>query len=1137
MRKGLLVFLSALLAMSALAVAEGVRIPLDAPSTSLQLLSDRGDALTFRAEIGALEAMEVATPEGLFTRLSIPGFHSSKVEGAPELPQMNRLYEIPYGAATRLEILSSETTTLSLADYGFEHRVMPAQPSMPKNADPATWPFIYDAASYGSDRVAYELVKSVDLGRMRAVDLGRVELAPVEYYPQSGELVVYTSVEFTLHFEGGDPMAGAELKAATHSPFFDHLYENIDGYRGFHEGYPDRVRDLVTLVVIVPAEFEAYIGDYVAWKTQRGFNVVVGVIGSPEVGSTTSTIQSYIHDLYNNGTPHEPAPSFVVFIGDVAQCPTFQMSGDATDRPYCDVEGDLVPDIYYGRLSATNPTQLQAILDKTMMYDQFTMPDPAYLGEVCLIAGVDSWYASTHGNGQINYGTEHYFNSAHGIYSHTYLYPASGSSGSQIIQNVSDGVAYVNYTAHGSQTSWSDPSFTQSNVNGLNNYGEYCLAVGNCCLTSTYDYGECFAETWLRASGKGAIGYIGGSNNTYWDEDYWWGVGYHPSSQINGTAWPYESTGMGAYDGIFHDHGEAMEQWYVTNDAIIFSGNLAVMESGSSRITYYWNIYNLMGDPSLSTYMGVPGANPVDHADFISGEATEFTVDAAPGSYVGLTQDGALAGAGTIGATGTADIEVWNISPTGGDLSIVVMMQNYEPYMATIPVGYVEQPAIVVTEDYFDVELSIGGTAVRDFGIGNEGEAGSNLAYEISIVDPTLPRGSDRSVAGSTLTADPGSYDPGTTETFTLTVYNASTDTEWLSEVTLDFDTGVNVISSTNFVGGSAGDLVTNNATGDGARLVWSDPDGGWGQIYGGESATCTVVLEFNGGLMGDLEVPYGIQGDIYGSDPHYIEGLMVLEGPTGPGVTVVSPNGDELWPIGGPQIIQWNWTDVIATVDIELSRNNGLSWETLASGVSNTGSYMWTVEGPFSTSCFVRVTAPAEGVSDTSDAPFCIYQPLTWIDMPVMAGECAVGEYDWLDINFNCAGLEPGDYVANIVIEHNAPGDDVVLPVTLHVLSGGTDVDEIPAMLLLKGNYPNPFNPKTTIRFALPDEKDVSLEVFDVNGRKVATLLDGLMDAGEHHVVWNGTDASGRTLPSGLYFYKLNTGTEQRTSKMLMLK
>lgn len=113
----------------------------------------------------------------------------------------------------------------------------------------------------------------------------------------------------------------------------------------------------------------------------------------------------------------------MLFVGDVAELPTFQEAGDASDRPYCAVDADLVPDMYYGRFSATNPTQLQAQLDKTMMYDQFTMPDPSYLNRVTMIAGVDGTYAATHGNGQILYGTNNYFNNAHGITSNTYLYP------------------------------------------------------------------------------------------------------------------------------------------------------------------------------------------------------------------------------------------------------------------------------------------------------------------------------------------------------------------------------------------------------------------------------------------------------------------------------------------------------------------------------------------------------------------------------------------------------------------------------------------------------------------------------------------------------------------------------------------
>ena len=180
----------------------------------------------------------------------------------------------------------------------------------------------------------------------------------------------------------------------------------------------------------------------------------------------------------------------------------------------------------------------------------YTMPSDAYLGEVVMIAGVDASWSPTHANGQINYGTNNYFNPAHGITSHTYLYPASQNASSSIINDISNGVGYANYTAHGSETSWYSPSFTIANINSLQNVNEYPVVVGNCCLTNAFDTGVCFCEAWLRAENKGAVSYIGGTNSTYWDEDYYWGVGYKPPIVATGS--PFVPGHTGAYDAMFH---------------------------------------------------------------------------------------------------------------------------------------------------------------------------------------------------------------------------------------------------------------------------------------------------------------------------------------------------------------------------------------------------------------------------------------------------------------------------------------------------------------------------------------------------------------------------------------------------------
>jgi hypothetical protein len=94
-----------------------------------------------------------------------------------------------------------------------------------------------------------------------------------------------------------------------------------------------------------------------------------------------------------------------------------------------------------------------------------------------------------------------------------------------------------------------------------------------------------------------------------------------------------------------------------------------------------------------------------------------------------------------------------------------------------------------------------------------------------------------------------------------------------------------------------------------------------------------------------------------------------------------------------------------------------------------------------------------------------------------------------------------------------------------------------VPSRLALE-NHPNPFNPSTMIRFALPDAAAVTLRVYDVQGRLVRTLVDGVSKrAGVHEIEWNGTDDAGRAVSSGVYFYRLTAGTESLTRKAVLLK
>jgi hypothetical protein len=704
-------------------------ISLEKDHTDL-LISQLNDlSLDVNMSVGDIEWESVSIDGGEYIQIQIPGYHKSHEVGEPELPQIHRLIEIPYGALPRVEITSQSIKEIPLSDLGVTSQIVPVQPSIPKSSDPAEAIFTINDDIYSQNQyLPRSLISIDDEGILRGVRIANIIIRPIEYNPVTGSLRIHTDLEFIVHFDNADLSLTNDEKNKYYSPVFEPVYSLLANYEA-PDLRNDLVLDPVTYLIIANTIFEDQLSEFIDWKTEKGYEVLTGY--TDEIGSSNNAIKSYIQDLYENPAEGISPPSFVLFVGDVAQLPTWNgnTGSHVTDLKYCEFTSDYLPEIYYGRFSASNASQLQAQIDKTLEYDQYAMPDPSYLGDVVMIAGMDASHGSTWGNGQINYGTTYYFNEDHGIFSNTYLFPNSGSNSGNIINNVSDGVGYVNYTAHGGETNWVDPSFNINNINSLENAHKYPLVVGNCCLTNSFDYGTCFGEAWLRAEEKGAIGYIGASNNTYWDEDYWWGVG---AGSINSNP-TYEGTGPGAYDGIFHDHGETESEWYITNDAIIMAGNLAVVEAGGST-NYYWEIYHLMGDPSLSAYMGIPEENTVSHLPILQIGLESFSVTADPYSYVGLSMDGVLHGAGLVGPEGLIELDILPFS-TGGTASVVVSGQNKVPYMGSVEVGNADGPYIIV--DDLLVENDSNGNGQIDYGETIEAilcaeNVGQEIAYEVT---------------------------------------------------------------------------------------------------------------------------------------------------------------------------------------------------------------------------------------------------------------------------------------------------------------------------------------------------------------------------------------------------------------------
>ena len=117
--------------------------------------------------------------------------------------------------------------------------------------------------------------------------------------------------------------------------------------------------------------------------------------------------------------------------------------------------------------------------------------------------------------------------------------------------------------------------------------------------------------------------------------------------------------------------------------------------------------------------------------------------------------------------------------------------------------------------------------------------------------------------------------------------------------------------------------------------------------------------------------------------------------------------------------------------------------------------------------------------------------------------------------------------------------GMEVILPLT-HGSTLTAVPPETPQIreFSLGANFPNPFNPNTTIVFELPRQTAVTLQIFDVSGRLVKALLQAeAYEAGRHQVVWSGRDRGGRPASSGTYFYRLEAGEFTKTRRMTLVK
>jgi len=732
-------------------------IPLNKKRSELKTIAkiNNGLRLSFTHE-KLFNATTVAKDGSTYTDIWFKGSYPNGEVGTPKLPAYKKLIRIPKGAKPIINVSSNSVQQIDLKEKGLNSTLYPNQPSVRKDQDSSKIKFQIKKAAYSKNTFSNAPIATIEvLGNLRSATIARLVVNPVDYNPGDGILKVYNDIDVDVSFAGGlSADSEQDFNAKTYSPYFESIYNSLDEpSKSAYTDHPELTKYPVKMLIISNRIFEHTIQPFIQWKKLIGFNVKT--VYTDEIGTTADLIKSYIKQDYDSATLESPAPSFLVIVGDVGLVPasaTGSQTAKLTDLNYASVDDDMFPDMYYGRLSATDTTQLENIIDKILYYEKYQFEDPTYLNNVTLIAGVDSEWNPKVGQPTIKYGTANYFNQAssfvnvneYGVTSDPNNINASSSyTGCYSSDRIAVGL--INYTAHCDITYWYNPYLNATTISGFTNTNKYPLTIGNCCLSGDFGAAECIGESWIRAQNKGAVTYIGSSPSTYWLEDFYWSVGAFPMVGDNDGYVPtFQETTTGMYDAPFVSK-------YVTTGGMVFAGNLAVTEvdvqnySSQSSPTYYWQAYNILGDPSLMPYFTEAEQNQVSHNQTITLGETSFSVNALANSYIAISKDNKLIGTSYVTTTGELSVPITPITTTG-DVVVVVTRPQTIPYIDTITAISPTGPYLILNSFSIDDQLSNNNSQAdynESFGVNlivkNIGiEDATNVRVKISGVDNNI---------------------------------------------------------------------------------------------------------------------------------------------------------------------------------------------------------------------------------------------------------------------------------------------------------------------------------------------------------------------------------------------------------------
>jgi hypothetical protein len=1237
MRK--LSFLFVLLCLTSLIFAETVYLDNNRDKTlSVKVNSSDANSTVLELNLNSFNTQNVNVNGNEYKIISLNKEGKLLEKGNPDLPFVGRSIIIPDNAKMSVNIISSQ-----FKDY--QMSVAPSKGSLFRNVNPEDVPYNFSSV-YNENKFYPENI--VNLGSpyiMRDFRGITVGFSPVQYNPVTKTLRVYSSIKAEIVNSGTDMINTINRTRNVVNKEFKSIYANhFLNYNSANTRYTPIEEDGTMLVITYPA-FQEAVMPYVNWKRQKG--IPTEIVTTEVAGTTANNIKTYIQNYY---TAH-PELAYIQLIGDAAQIPTLTHGGGGSDPSYVMLAGnDNYPELFIGRFSAENVAQVETQVTRSIWYERdITSENAAWLKKATGIASTEGGG----GNGDMGESDIAHQNNirtdllGYGYTSVDQAYDPSVNP-TMLSGYFNEGRGFVNYTGHGSNTTWVSSGYSNTNVNALTNDYKLPFIVSVACVNGNFTGTTCFAEAWLRAVNENT-GAPNGAVVTYMSTvNQPWNEPMRGQDIITDLMIAHDKFSIG---GLFYNGSSGMLDAYNNNTSAVLT-----MKT--------WTIF---GDASLLVRNDLPQNMTVSSLDNLFIGIGTYEVNAGIENALCALYNptsNELLGFATTDASGHAVINIANPVTEPCTLKLTVTAPNKVTVVKDVTVIPNQGSFITLNNFNFDqgqnpdfdsnVNLNV---ALKNVGV----VTANNITATIRTASPYITL-IDSVLTVAAINADQ-TVTPNDNFSFHISRYFEDQVAANFSIIAVDTENHswtMNFIVRLNApkVETAAFSIIDNNGNNN-------------GRLDAGETATLRIPVKNNGhaasipgnmllNLTSDyvaceyntLQIPA-----IAAADSMYADFIITAapETPVGSMVNISYYANLDLNLLQGVCPINVG----LEIEDFENGNLNSYPWNTSTTGawtVVNTGAFSGTYcakSGPIANSANTFLSV-VDTVSVAGNIKFAVkvssestYDFLKFYVDTTEKGSWS-GSVDWTEVEYavtpgahtfkwvyskdssqtggsDCAWIDKitfpcgsssttpapvyfcqtdtlnfsntavntssekiitfvnfGNLPLNITLQSlpgftfpELTGNSLVVPnnnnVPVRVLfspteeinysgylriatndpsvlndsiyvnangsSAGDNPNPIPVVTKLNGNYPNPFNPTTNISFSLKERQNVQIYVYNTKGQLVKRLISQNMNAGNHTVVWNGKDNNGRSVASGIYFYRMNTEKSSFTKKMMLIK